>query len=61
MPAGVLSRENEQRLQSIVQIWRAKLIQAQDGECDGPCHPETHLKNGVLQGKTIVERLTYKN
>ncbi len=61
MATGVLSRENEQRFQSIVDLWRSILIQAQDNGCSGACHPETHLKDGVLQAKKLVAVLTYKN
>ena len=61
MPAGVFSPENEKRFESIVALWRRKLIEAQDDECSGPCHPETHLKDGVLQEKKLVAVLRYKN
>jgi hypothetical protein len=60
MAAGVLSPENEQRFQSIIDLWRTKLVEAQDCKCSGPCHPETHLKDGVLQEKKLVSSLKYK-
>lgn len=61
MAAGALNPDNERQFQAIVSLWRSKLIEAQDSNCDGRCHPEAHLKNGVLQNKKLVSELTYKN